>query len=212
MQFSFFRYWLTSQSLTKNFNQYTGQQYIDLKREANRNRFTGEYLRDENIFTPFELEAIDNKEFVDWEDLVLSDATIQSHALSVTAGSEKTKVFSSINYFTQDGIIPNSGFNRGHLVASANQIEENIQNSETFLLSNMAPQRPMFNRGIWKRLETAVRALDSLKKVFETYVISGPIFFFDEEIESRQKKIAERYNFDLQDHSLYLYGICENCQ
>ncbi|WP_299113155.1 DNA/RNA non-specific endonuclease [uncultured Winogradskyella sp.] len=76
-----------------------------------------------------------------------------------------------------------SGYDRGHLVSSANQIEVDIQNSETFLLSNMAPQRPMFNRGIWKRLETAVRDLNSLKKVFETYVISGPLFFFDEEIE-----------------------------
>jgi TonB-linked SusC/RagA family outer membrane protein len=111
----------TVQSLTKNFNQYDGQQYIDLKREANRNRFTGEYLRDENIFTPFELEAIDNKDFVDWEDLVLSDATIQSHSLSVTAGSEKTKVFSSINYFTQEGIIPNSGFNRGSFKLNLDQ-------------------------------------------------------------------------------------------
>jgi TonB-linked SusC/RagA family outer membrane protein len=111
----------TVQSLTKNFNQYTGQQYIDLKREANRNRFTGEYLRDENIFTPFELEAIDNKNFVNWEDLVLNDATIQSHSLSLTAGSEKTKVFSSINYFTQDGIIPNSGFNRGSFKLNLDQ-------------------------------------------------------------------------------------------
>ena len=111
----------TVQSLTKNFNQYDGQQYIDLKREANRNRFTGEYLRDENIFSPFELEAIDNKNFVDWEDLVLNDATIQSHSLSVTAGSEKTKVFSSINYFTQDGIIPNSGFNRGSFKLNLDQ-------------------------------------------------------------------------------------------
>src|SRR5690606_32082487 len=67
----------TIQSLTKNFNQYTGQQYIDLKREANRNRFTGDYLNDENIFSPFELEAIENKNFVDWEDLVLRDAIIQ---------------------------------------------------------------------------------------------------------------------------------------
>ncbi|RZN82540.1 MAG: DNA/RNA endonuclease G [Winogradskyella sp.] len=75
-----------------------------------------------------------------------------------------------------------SGFDRGHLVSSANQIEIDIQNSETFLLSNMAPQRPMFNRGIWKRLEAAVRDLNSLKKVFETYVISGPLFFFDEEV------------------------------
>ena len=76
-----------------------------------------------------------------------------------------------------------SCFDRGHLVSSANQIEINIQNSETFLLSNMAPQKPMFNRGIWKRLEQAVRDLDGLKKVFETYVISGPLFFFDEEVK-----------------------------
>lgn len=36
--------------------------------------------------------------------------------------------------------------------------------------------------------------------------------FFDEEIEVRQKKIAEKHNFDLQDHSLYLYGVCEDCK
>lgn len=101
------------QTLTKNFNQYTGPQYIDLKREANRNRFTGEYLRDENIFTPFEIDAINNRNFVNWEDLVLRDAVTQSHALSFSAGSEKTKVFSSFNYFSQEGIIPNSGFDRG---------------------------------------------------------------------------------------------------
>ena len=36
--------------------------------------------------------------------------------------------------------------------------------------------------------------------------------FFDAEIEEKQKQIAKKYNFELQDHSLYLYGICENCQ
>lgn len=111
----------TIQSLTKNFNQYTGSQYIDLKREANRIRSTGEYLRDENIFSPFELDAIDNGDFVNWEDLVLNDAVIQSHALSVTAGSEKTKVFSSLNYFSQDGIIPNSSYDRGSFKLNLDQ-------------------------------------------------------------------------------------------
>ncbi|MCP4370581.1 MAG: hypothetical protein GY797_21080 [Deltaproteobacteria bacterium] len=32
-----------------------------------------------------------------------------------------------------------SGYDRGHLVACANQRETKIQNSETFLLSNMSP-------------------------------------------------------------------------
>jgi endonuclease G len=72
-----------------------------------------------------------------------------------------------------------SGFDRGHLVASANQVETEIQNSETFLLSNMSPQMPGFNRGIWKDLEDAVRKLDAQKNVLETYVICGPIFNFD---------------------------------
>ncbi len=72
----------------------------------------------------------------------------------------------------------NSGFDRGHLVASANQVETELQNSETFLLSNMSPQEPKFNRKIWKKLEKAVRDLDKHPDVFETYVICGPIFDF----------------------------------
>lgn len=72
-----------------------------------------------------------------------------------------------------------SGYDRGHLVASANQVETDLQNSETFLLSNMSPQKPKFNRGIWKNLEDAVRVLDDKKEVLETYVICGPIFNFD---------------------------------
>ncbi len=103
----------TTQSITRNFNQYDGQQFIDLRREANRNRFTGEYLNDQNIFSPFELEAIENQTFADWEDLVLDDAQIQSHAVSLSAGSQRTKVFTSLSYFDQSGIIPNSGYRRG---------------------------------------------------------------------------------------------------
>lgn len=76
-----------------------------------------------------------------------------------------------------------SGYDRGHLVSSANQIETEIQNSETFLLSNMCPQAPEFNRQIWKELEHATRILDSDPKVLETYVITGPIFYFDQEVK-----------------------------
>jgi len=72
-----------------------------------------------------------------------------------------------------------SGYDRGHLVASANQREVALQNSETFLLSNMSPQVPGFNRGIWKELEDAVRNLNLNPKILETYVICGPIFYFD---------------------------------
>lgn len=76
-----------------------------------------------------------------------------------------------------------SGLDRGHLIASANQRADEIQNSETFLLSNMSPQRPQFNRQIWRQLEEEIRKLNNIKKILETYVISGPIFHFDKAVE-----------------------------
>ncbi len=113
--------YVSTQSVVRNFNLYDGQQFIDLRREANRNRSTGEYLSDQNIFSPFEIETIENRQFVNWEDLVLQDATIQSHAVSFSGGGENTKIFSSVNYFDQEGIIPNSKFERGAFKLSIDQ-------------------------------------------------------------------------------------------
>ncbi len=67
-----------------------------------------------------------------------------------------------------------SGFDRGHLVASADRRATGIKNTETFLMTNMSPQKPRFNQGIWKKLEEEVRRL---ARVFEeVYVICGPMF------------------------------------
>ncbi|MEA2080828.1 MAG: DNA/RNA non-specific endonuclease [Pseudomonadota bacterium] len=78
----------------------------------------------------------------------------------------------------------NSQFDRGHLVASANKRETEIQNSETFLLSNMSPQQPKFNRKKWKELEELVRKLDAKNNILETYVICGPIFDYNKSVRT----------------------------
>lgn len=57
-------------------------------------------------------------------------------------------------------------------------------NSETFLLSNMSPQLPGFNRKKWGELEEAVRQLDAQKDIFETYVLTCPVFYFDRVIKT----------------------------
>jgi len=36
--------------------------------------------------------------------------------------------------------------------------------------------------------------------------------FFDPEIEKRQEVIATKHSFLIQDHAMYLYGICRDCQ
>ncbi|MBM3338456.1 MAG: DNA/RNA non-specific endonuclease [Betaproteobacteria bacterium] len=51
-----------------------------------------------------------------------------------------------------------SGYDRGHLVAAGNHVDDPVALAETYLLSNIAPQvGPGFNRGIWRSLEEAVR-------------------------------------------------------
>ncbi len=76
-----------------------------------------------------------------------------------------------------------SGYDRGHLIASADKKETELQNSETFLLSNMSPQKPRFNREVWSDLEAEVRRLNAKPKILETYVICGPVFYFDKAVE-----------------------------
>ena len=76
-----------------------------------------------------------------------------------------------------------SGFDRGHLINSADRKDSKIINSETFLLSNMSPQKPNFNRKIWLELEKAVRALAEKEEFAEVYTICGPLFEIGDEIE-----------------------------
>jgi Fur family ferric uptake transcriptional regulator len=38
------------------------------------------------------------------------------------------------------------------------------------------------------------------------------IEFHNDTIEQQQLSVAKQYNFQIQDHSLCLYGKCENCQ
>ncbi len=68
-----------------------------------------------------------------------------------------------------------SGFDRGHLVPAGDVRWDKDAMSESFLLSNIAPQVGAgFNRGIWKSLEDRVRAWASQR--VEVYVYTGPIY------------------------------------
>lgn len=48
----------------------------------------------------------------DWQDLAYRTAIVTNHQLSISGGSEKTRYSISGNYFNQDGILRNTGFNR----------------------------------------------------------------------------------------------------
>ena len=68
-------------------------------------------------------------------------------------------------------------------VSSADRLGRPVVNSETFLMTNMSPQKPGFNRGIWKNLESAVRKLAAQEKYVEVYAICGPLFKIGDPIQ-----------------------------
>jgi endonuclease G len=66
------------------------------------------------------------------------------------------------------------GFDRGHVAPAADMTFSAQAMSESFFLSNMMPQVPGNNRGIWKYLEENVRYWVQVKG--EVYVITGTLF------------------------------------
>lgn len=51
----------------------------------------------------------------------------------------------------------NSGYNKGHLLPAGDRKATYKEYQETFLTSNIAPQKNTFNEGVWNRLEQKVR-------------------------------------------------------
>lgn len=66
-----------------------------------------------------------------------------------------------------------AGLDRGHMAPAANFVYDAKLMSESFYLSNMMPQAPGNNRGIWKFLEERTR--EWAVKYGQVYVITGTI-------------------------------------
>ncbi|MEG4248610.1 DNA/RNA non-specific endonuclease [Microcoleus sp. Pol10D4] len=66
-----------------------------------------------------------------------------------------------------------SGYDRGHIAPSADRTRTEPDNSSTFLMTNMMPQVPELNRGLWGDLEEYCRELVAQGK--ELYIIAGPV-------------------------------------
>ncbi len=67
----------------------------------------------------------------------------------------------------------NSGYDRGHLCPAADREFSKEAYDETFLTSNISPQRHDFNAGVWNRLEQKVRYW--AKKYDGVFVVTGGV-------------------------------------
>jgi endonuclease G len=66
-----------------------------------------------------------------------------------------------------------SGYDRGHMTPSGDMPDAQAQ-QQSFSLANIVPQIGVLNRGIWERIESAVR--DLAVREGELYVVTGPAF------------------------------------
>lgn len=66
-----------------------------------------------------------------------------------------------------------SGYDRGHLAPAADMKMSSKSMSDSFYMSNMSPQAPGFNRGIWSLLESYVRTWAYENE--SIYVVTGPV-------------------------------------
>jgi endonuclease G len=67
----------------------------------------------------------------------------------------------------------NSGYDKGHLAPAADMGWSAVTMKESFYLSNMSPQLPGFNRGVWKRLEELMRSWAINNSAI--YIVTGPV-------------------------------------
>ncbi len=98
--------------------------------------------------------------------------------------AETNSIYNRTNQFLVDSKISTgsannsdyagSGYDRGHLAPAGDMGWSAQSMIESFYYSNMSPQMPSFNRGIWKNAESFTREAAIANHV--VYVVTGPIF------------------------------------
>lgn len=99
-------------SLRKKLDLLGKDDYIAMVNEVSQNDGKGIAI------TPEQAASLPNN---DWQDLAYQTALTHSHQVSVSGGTDKTKLYSSLNYMNQEGIIKGSNYSRFALRINGDQ-------------------------------------------------------------------------------------------
>jgi endonuclease G len=122
--------------------------------------------------TYYTLSYNEANEEANWVYYTLTDSMVQNSGEERGNNFKMDELVTTISAKSSD--YTNSGYDRGHLCPAADMSFNPVAMEESFLMSNISPQMPDFNRGIWKELETTVRkwAIQEHK----LFVVTGPVF------------------------------------
>lgn len=152
--------------------------YLTVRNEAVNNYNTQNNLKPgDNLYKTLEVNPRPGQPDTDWIDLITHDqAAVQNYEVSVSSGSEKTRFYSSLGYFDQEGIILTNRFRRyslrtnvDHDISNAFQTGVSIALSKT--INNRVPNDNVGN-GIFTR-SIEQRPFDVPFKEDGRYMIGG---------------------------------------
>ena len=101
----------------------TGDEWVTYQKEAYKYK-NGEYPSDMSALFGNQAytDAYNNGKWIDWVDEASGNtATTQKYSLSVSGGSEKTKIFASTSYNREEGLLSNDNLNRYSLRLNIDQ-------------------------------------------------------------------------------------------
>ena len=109
--------YLGIQSLWRNFDFYSPEEYMQLRREAKAHDKGIIDAREISIAEALEDEVMQRVwaggKFIDWEKEMFRNAIYHNHDVSVRGGTEKIKVSAGANYFDQQGmVVTGSGYQK----------------------------------------------------------------------------------------------------
>ena len=94
-------------------------------------------------------------------------ANVAVAAKTVTPDPRLPGNFRRIGYYDYSG----SGYDRGHMVPSADRFANVKLNEETFMMTNIVPQTGALNQYTWEKLESYSRS--QARRGFDVYTIAG---------------------------------------
>lgn len=100
------------QTINRNFDIYSGDEFVALKMEAFRTANGGMLPELGSILSAEQIESINTGQYIDWEDYILRAGVVHNHNLSISSGNDKFSIYSGFQFFNQEGVIINTDYNR----------------------------------------------------------------------------------------------------
>ena len=122
-----------------------------------------------------------------WSCYQMHDGNKGGSVSRYSEGYPYDEMLDNKNYFTNSDGSPfdpfwSSGYNHGHICPSADRLYSKEANRQTFFLTNMQPQRNVFNAGVWEAMEQQVRNWNRGSFRDTLYVCKGGTIDKDDQI------------------------------